>query len=426
MAKAEKIKLPEKYDLVVGDNFELFYKGIFNAIDPLRFDFELSFDEGNYGHSYRRKFEWTPTERDIGDHKLYITVRDDDGCEIDSSSVILRVVPIPTSPRTEKVVLCIGDSLTRNGVWCAEAYRRLTAKDGSPVGYGLKNIRFIGDKVLDGAGYVGYGGWQFNSYNTEYKNGKNYNIYGNFDKTDADQHSLYKDEAGNVWKLESISEGEIKIIMEAGAPRTLPSFGRLVHESGGENSEDIVYSSSAETAGNPLWNSETSRVDFSKFTEDHGAEKIDFCYVLLGWNATNLDECRFKSHAREFLDNLLSAYPDCKITLMGLQVPSRDGMGQNYGVAWKYYEKLQAVWNINKWYVEISKEDKYSSSVEYMNLAGQFDTEYSMPTKEVAVNNRLSETEIRQCNGVHPAQSGYLQIADAVLRNFASRLAEDL
>ena len=83
MAKAEKIKLPEKYDLVVGDNFELFYKGIFNAIDPLRFDFELSFDEGNYGHSYRRKFEWTPTERDIGDHKLYITVRDDDGCEID-------------------------------------------------------------------------------------------------------------------------------------------------------------------------------------------------------------------------------------------------------------------------------------------------------------------------------------------------------
>ena len=95
-------------------------------------------------------------------------------------------------------------------------------------------------------------------------------------------------------------------------------------------------------------------------------------------------------------------------------------------MAWKYYEKLQAVWNINKWYVEISKEDKYSSSVEYMNLAGQFDTEYSMPTKEVAVNNRLSETEIRQCNGVHPAQSGYLQIADAVLRNFASRLAEDL
>ena len=127
MKNTKKLQLPKKYDLVVGDNFELFYKGIFNAIDPLRYDFELSFDEGNYGHSYRRKFEWTPTEKDVGEHKLSVTVRDDNGDEVDSSSVILNVVSMPASPESERVVLCVGDSLTRNGIWCAELYRRLTA-----------------------------------------------------------------------------------------------------------------------------------------------------------------------------------------------------------------------------------------------------------------------------------------------------------
>ena len=419
-----RLQLPETFDLIVGDNFELFYKGILRAIDPSHFDFELTFEDGNFGHAYKRKFEWTPEERDVGSHALRITVRDDNGDEVDTAKTVLKVSPKPSSPERERVVLCVGDSLTHSGIWCAEMYRRLTAKDGDPEGYGLSNIRFIGDKECNGAGYVGYGGWFFTSYTTSFKIGRFYHVFGDFRKTDADQHSQYEDEAGNLWKLESVSPTVIKLILVNGKAYALPTSGRLFHRTGGENREDIVYSSSEELAGNPFWYEDLGRVDFRRFAAERGAEKIDACYVLLGWNATYMEEEKFIAETEKFLDILLADFPDCKITLMGLQVPSRDGFGQNYGTDWKYYEKLSATFAINRRFEAIAKKPAYLGKVDTINIAGQFDTEYCMPSAEVRVNNRCAATEIRQSNGVHPSHSGYLQIGDAALRHFAARLSE--
>ena len=119
---------------------------------------------------------------------------------------------------------------------------------------------------------------------------------------------------------------------------------------------------------------------------------------------------------------MLLAFPNCKITLLGLQVPSRDGFGENYGVSWKYYEKLQAVWNIQKLYEEICEEDAYKNNVEFAQVSSQFDTEYNHQKADRPVNMRNSTTEVIQTNGVHPATSGYLQIADVALRKFVARL----
>ncbi|MBQ4117804.1 MAG: hypothetical protein IJP05_06000, partial [Oscillospiraceae bacterium] len=60
--------------------------------------------------------------------------------------------------------------------------------------------------------------------------------------------------------------------------------------------------------------------------------------------------------------------------------------------------------------------DKYKNFVKYVDVAGQFDTDYNMPNTQKAVNNRSSVTETFGTNGVHPSVNGYYQIADAAYR----------
>lgn len=101
---------------------------------------------------------------------------------------------------------------------------------------------------------------------------------------------------------------------------------------------------------------------------------------------------------------------------MGLEIPARDGLGANYGATGTYsdyYGLMQYVFNLDKWYDDLADSN---SNVIHINIAGQFDTKYNMPTMQVRVNTRNPNMISRQSNGVHPAEYGYLQIADAAYR----------
>ena len=414
------LKLPRQFNLIVDDTFEMFYKGISNCIDSSIYDYELTFtDYVNRGKAWKRKWEWTPTSSDVGTKVLNITVRDNLGNLIDSDNVNIIVSEKPTSPSSEKVVLCIGDSLTTGGTWCSELRRRLIATDGSPTGYGLNNIKFIGTKAnADGCKYEGYGGWTFSSYLSSMKTNKFMNINGTFDKEDVDQHSIYSDSNGTQWKLETITSSKIKIIRVSGNT-VLPSSGTLKWVSGGANHGDIVYTSSEQASGNPFWDDSTNANNFTSYATRMGVSSIDHAIILLGWNNTGAKESEYKNVAKTFIDNILSEFPNCKIKLLGLQVPSRNGFANNYGISWKYYEKLQHVWNLNQWYQDIA--DEYDN-VEFINISGQFDTDYNHLETSFVVNTRNSKKETLQSNGVHPAPSGYYQIADGVLRKLVTNI----
>ena len=338
-----KLQLPEYYDLVVGDTFELFYKGIINCVDYSQYEFDLSLSGWDKSaiNAYSRKAVLKPTEAHVGTHKLTVVVRDNGGYEVDRGTVQLRVHPVPTSPAEETVVLCMGDSLTSGGVWPAELYRRMTAADGTPTGWGLENIKFIGTKVNKGANYEGVGGWTYNSY-----------------------------------------------------------MGKK----------------------SPFRNPETGETDFTWYAARQGVDSIDHAIILLGWNNTGNSEDTYKASARKLLDKLFAAFPDCQVTLMGLQVPSQDGFGHNYGASWPYYSKLQFVWKHQAWNRELCEEDAYAGKMSFVSIAGQFDTEYNMPSAAMAVNTRNTTTEIVGTNGVHPATSGYYQIADAAARHMVGKL----
>lgn len=437
-----KLHLPEYYDLVVGDKFELFYKGIAECYNSDVYDFVLRYADyksnsaaDSRGQVFARKYVWTPAASEAGKtYTLNITVYDNVGSIVATDSVEIRIHAKPTSPQDEKVVLCVGDSLTNGGTWVQTFYNRLCqGSNTSPAGDSLKNITFIGTRRVGTSEvyYEGYGGWTFGSYigtSTGRTNAKY--ISGNFTDKDetVDQHSIYKDGNGTWWKLESIEDNKIKLIYVdgGGADQSLTpnatTGGTLTWVNGGVNHGNITFTGWSNAPGNPMWDDDTNGVNMKKYVEGFGVDHLDEVFVLLGWNNTGAEEDSYKAEVRTFLDNILTVYPDCHITLMGLQVPMKDGLGTSYGMGWPYFEKAGHVWLMQEWYMEICEEEKYKDNLSFVQISGQFDSVNNCMKTSVDVNNRNEEKETICSNGVHPARAGYQQIGDAAYRHFVSRL----
>ena len=411
------LNLPDNYDLVVGDTFELFYRSIILANDPYIYAFQINCAKGA---AYKRKFMYTPTAEEVGVYPLEITLRDDWGTVLEQRTVTLTVHPCATSPKEDTYILCVGDSLTAPGIWPSECYRRLTGNGGTPAGLGLKNIHFVGGRKGDyGVGYEGYGGWRFSSYNTEYSGSKYFKyIYTDHKKTDLDRHSCYSDGV-SIWKLEEIEEDRIKlVIVEYEGP--LQPSGVLRHVSGGENHDDIVYTKVAEASGNPFWNPAKNCVDFKAYAQRLGVPSIDICTVHLTWNAFYSPIEKIEEEARTFIENLHRDYPQCRILLVGpTTTASQDGLGINYGTSWNYYEKMEFAFRLDALYRAIAADYSF---IHYAHAAGQFDAEYNYPTIERPVNARATQTETIQANGLHPTEQGYLQLADIYFRSLNAML----
>lgn len=407
------VHMPAEYRLVTGDTFELFWKGIVEAFDPYAHDILCKCDIGS---CFARKFSVMPST--TGDHNLTVSVRDNAGNVLGSASTVLKVVHKASSPSSPKNVLCVGDSLTAPGIWPHELDRRLTGTGGTPIADGLSNIKFIGTQKHNDTAFEGYGGWTFTTYNRESKSTAYVWITCTHDKTVADQHSTYRDANGAVWKIETIETSKLKMIRQSGST-SMPVSGTLTHASGGEHMSSIVFTASETAAGNPFWDENEGKVNFASYAQRIGASSIDYCYVLLGWNATGSSENAYKTEVRTFINNLLASYPSCVVVLMGVQVPSLDGFGTSYGCDWNYMDKLRRVHDFDQWYADVAAE---YSNVHTVSVAGQFDAEYGYPTSIVPVNVRSSKTEDRQSNGVHPSNDGYMQIADAAYRDLIYRL----
>lgn len=415
------LKLPEQYALVVGDTFELFYKGVINAVNPDLFDVRVICAKGN---AYTKRYVWTPTAADVGSHALTVELYGINHNLLAAKTIQLVVKNKATSPAAPVNVLCVGDSLTTGGSWVAEFQRRLIATGGAPAGDGLANINFIGTRDNGTVRYEGYGGWKFESYVTENVSFNARIITCTHDKDEAvDQHSVYRDSAGVQWKIETVYNDSIFIIAVTGEGRDFPESGILTWVSGGTNHSDIVYTASTKAPGNPFWNAERRNVDIAAYAERLGVSSIDYVYVLLGWNDAAKSEEDYKYYADRFAMLFKNYNPNIKIVYMGLQIPARDGLGANYGANGTYADYhglMQYVFNVDKWYSDLKSQ--YPNHLTTVNIAGQFDTEHNSITATRTVNARSSETEVYQSNGVHPASSGYMQIADAAYRDLTHKL----
>jgi len=426
-----RVVLPQSYDLVVGDTFQLFYRGIIEAVNPYCYDILALCEKGS---NFPRYFEFTPEE--AGEHLLTINVYGNDKTLLASGQTLLKIHAVKSSPAKPQNILCIGDSLTAGGTWVAEAHRRLTATDGEPTGHGLTGFHFIGTCTKDAVNYEGYGGWGWGNYlHYGYIEYSPVWITCKHNKTAADQHSKWQDASGAVWILETIEENRLKFKRHLQhVPK--PEAGQLItHAEQALHTESIVIEASEYEAPNPFWNEDTNAVDFVQYCSKHDFGHIDAVYLFLTWNGQRPDRPPIKeycqdmvSYGKQFVDILHCQYPNAIVKIMGLQVPSiNGGTGFNYGAKLPYcddYDLTRFVLELNRAYEAWTLEDNYKDFTEFINISGQFDSEYNMPSAPKCVNTRNKVTEIVGINGVHPLQEGYLQIADAVYRNMVKTFCQ--
>ena len=126
------------------------------------------------------------------------------------------------------------------------------------------------------------------------------------------------------------------------------------------------------------------------------------------------------------MDGFLAEFPDCHITLTGLIAIGRDGTGHNYGIRFKWWEKMEFIFNLDKWYHDISQEPAYLGKVELLSILGQFDSDYSLQMQDLPVNVRSAITKTINTNAFHATPEGYLQMADAYYRRVVSHLQGDV
>ncbi len=430
-----RVILPDMYHAVVGDTLQLFYRGIVEHPAPYFFNIEVKCD---IGKNTARYYEVTPTEANVGDHTLIVNIRDNRDNILATASCKLRVHSVKNSPSTEKRILCIGDSLTSAGNWCKEAMRRLTESGGTPAGLGLSNIRFIGTKKNGACGYEGYGGWTWGSYlGAPIKSTLGMWVYGSHDKDGTDQHSLWKDADGNIWSMETIEAERIKFTRYENHTADMPiGAGKLTHYQNGTHTADINYDETVYAEGNPFWDSDEGQVNFQTYCERNGFGGIDYVYTLLTWNGLGgyypeADSTAIANHvasAKRLLRILHEQYPNAKVKMMGIQLPSvNGGCGQSYGASSVYsnwYGLVRSVMGMNLAYQQMAHEDEFKDYVEFINVSGQFDSENNMPRQSKPVNTRCTTTEQVGTNGVHPSLDGYYQIGDAAFRSMVGELTK--
>ena len=421
MAEKLRVVLADKYDLVVGDTFQLFYRSVIEAPNPYRYSIVVKCREGK---SFPRYYEYTPTEP--GQYKLTIQVIDADFTVLGSTETTLNVV-VPKAPEKPVNILCIGDSLTQGGAWVTELNRRIVADDGMPAGLGFQDaVKFHGRPTKAGTPCEGYGGWHWESFLVN-KPGAMWVKYDN-NISQENQHSLWKDTNGAIWQLETLQVDYLKFNRYMDHDSPFPTEPPLVHYQNATHTDPIYFESCSPCGASPFFDHEKGCVDFATYAAKNNIESIDAVYVMLGRNgrmsqaAKTLSQKDYCQHvvnlAKQLISKLREAFPEVKVKIMGLAGHSLNGgLGTSYGTRNNSYELVSYEKDLDSAYKAWCAEDDWKDFVEFIDISGQFDAEYNMPAKEKPVNTRCQTTEVMGTNGVHPANAGYMQIADAVYRN---------
>ena len=417
--------LPGNITAVVGDTIQVFKKGVFEGIGINSYDVMAVCEKGK---DFPRYWEYTPVAEDVGSKTLKFSIQNYARQVLADVIATLTIKRSPVNPSGMKRVAIFGDSLTQAGTWVEEVARRFLSNDSAtatmPAGNGLSNIKFIGAMGSGNARYYGVGGWSWKSYATEGSPAFRFQVTGVSTIVKGDKYT------NNGFTYEVVenntTNGTGNILCTTSAATNTPTSSGTLTRSSGTGDAAITFSSVSADESNPLWDSQNEEISFTRYLSNIGESTVDCVIFLLGWNDMGADKKDFTTQ-EGYIDNLLGAlhtqYPSAVVKIVGLQLPSLNGgLAENYGSNGGYADKygvIRSVRAYNSFLKELCESDTYSSFVEYVDLASQFDSENNMPEATVQVNTRNSKTEFRGTNGVHPATSGYYQIADVVYRNLA-------
>lgn len=140
----------------------LYHDNIVLTEKPEDYRFEFSC---KLGDSEARRWTVKPTDRDVGDHPIEITVKDAGGKVLEKGKTTLRVSSRKAGAEKSLRLLIIGDSLTHATIYSNEM-ANLLSRPGNPKWFMLGTHHPA--SALPTVNHEGYGGWKWSDFLTKY------------------------------------------------------------------------------------------------------------------------------------------------------------------------------------------------------------------------------------------------------------------
>ncbi|MCE5238650.1 hypothetical protein LLH23_09170 [bacterium] len=353
-----RLLLPAEIPAVPGRETNLYFD---NVILYPRSDLLLCDVDCPKGQQQVERWTWTPKAddpKDVGTFPLTLRITDLAGNPLAEGTTTIHVYPADAGAGKPVTMLMIGDSLTHANVYPAEVLA-LTKTEGNPA---LTLVgTFAPNTATPEVRHEGYGGWTARGHAT-------------------------------MWGPEPVN---------AQGRRTRSPF--LFEQDG------------------------KGVLNFQKYCdEQNGGKGPDIITILLGCNdnfgakddtiEASIDD--FLKHMDILIAEFHRVRPDTKIGVVSLMPPAgtQDAFGANYfcgQTRWQYRKNQHRVMErVVEKYGHREAENIYLVPA-YVNL----DAMHNYPTVEVPANARADGPGakiFRLANGVHPAASGYRQMADSI------------
>lgn len=154
-APSLELTLPPRCYAVPGVPMSVYYDNIVLTEKPANYRFEVTCD---IGKSEPRRWTVTPADRDVGDHAIKVTVKDDKGAVLQQGQTVLHVAPRNAGADRNLRLLIIGDSLTAATMYPNDIAKLLGGL-GNPKWTMLGTYKPA--SAGPGVAHEGYGGWKW-------------------------------------------------------------------------------------------------------------------------------------------------------------------------------------------------------------------------------------------------------------------------
>ncbi len=314
-------------------------------------------------------------------------------------------------------ILCVGDSTTAGG-----NYISIINTDFQPSG--SPAMTFLGTRGIAPNKHEGRGGWKFSQYAGDGgQSTYQFNLNG-IDEAPGSA-SVYTDGRSEFTISEiNITAGKGYIAGRRSKGTESPSGNGILTKISGAGASSIPYTNSVMTAANPFWNLKTERLDFRKYLSDHAytMSKDDLITVHLGINDVFLENSQakldsIKADFNKMVAEFRSVIPNINIGLC-ITIPpsiSQDAFAVSYasGQTLKgYMENYKQL--VDFLLTNYDTPEMRASRIYCIGFNYSIDRTNNFYKTTIKANSRSTQMIETWGNGVHPDNSGYYQMGDAL------------
>lgn len=378
------------------------------------------------GKQYATGWRLAPVVADAGSTSLSLTSYIG-GLQIASKTTTVRTVAKAAGSGVNRKLLVIGDSTTANGTMTGELLNLFGVGD-------VMDITLLGTQGTGSNKHEGHSGYQISDYATIGRTLFKFDVTGI--TTPPGINAIYTNNGSSFQVV------EVNITSGTGYFSTVrtgtndPIAPGILTKTFGTGDVTISFSVVTISTANPFWNSSTSLFDFAKYLTDNGLTMTagDWVCFHLGINdvfsitsdtTLNTKISTMLSQLDAMVTNIQAIVPGIRIGIFTTIPPSgsQDAWAANYSND-QYLGRYLVNWStwVESALAHFDTTGMKTNNIFIIPAHLNVDRDNNFPTETVAVNARNSATITRQNNAVHPAASGYYQIADvvySVLKYFA-------